>query len=133
MDPMTAYGLMQGGGALLGYLGGRGEKKSMKKEYGSLKDMLMGQYNANPMDIETAMAHLRMGQKPRIDEYGKQLDRRYGWDSGRAAGGVAQAMFGGESEMYGNLLREKAQLEQQNKQNTMSTLAQLFASRYGGS
>jgi hypothetical protein len=107
MDPFLGYGLMQGGSALLGWLGGRGRRNKAQEDYERGWDRLAGTADDEPCDPWTIMAAGRRSVASDVAARGAQVDRELGLDTGQGKGALWADLLSRQSAMLPGLLRER--------------------------
>lgn len=97
MNPYLAYGGLQAGSALLNALSGDPYDDINKQ---GLR-MLRRQYGKDVIDVPGAIQMNRRAMVPQINQYGRQVNRRQGLDSGVGQGELLRMLF--ESQNQFNL------------------------------
>jgi hypothetical protein len=88
MDPLIGYGLLQTGGSILDWFGGKGRRDKAEREYQGAKDTLWGTVDDQPFDPWQIQAAQKRAVAPDVRALGAHMDRRLGLDTGQGQGAL---------------------------------------------
>ena len=131
MNPVIGASLIEGGGAILGgigsWLGGSQDRKRKEQLYKYVMGMLRN--NSDIINPSNYMWARRSAVMPQMNQLGASLDRKYGFDSGRASGALSESLLASDAGAYGEASMENVRMKEQRKQYLLSSLMGM----YGGS
>lgn len=118
INPLLPIGLGFAGG-LASYFGGAGDRKRFDRAYGALGNAPQANFAGKTLGQFDAWS------QPRLRQQGRQIDRRFGLDTGTGAG----ELFNSQRQQYGQLAAQLIPQEAQfnANQQMQARLAQLQA------
>lgn len=137
MDPFTAAAAIQTGGKLIGsigsWLGGKGERERLEKNYKRSRSLLLGDLGKDIYDPEMMLSLLDVAQIPQMRAAGSQIARQTGnINAADASGALWEKLIGGRQQNYTDLKmtneREKAARDAAIKRLLFSSDAQALGS-----
>ena len=106
MDPFVGSTLMDLGGGILSWLGGRGKEKRLRGQYEGDRGMVKGMMGKQPFDPYSIAAMTRRYTAGDRQAMGGAFDRRMGLDTGQGQGALAEQMLGGNRDMLARLMEQ---------------------------